>query len=267
MNYPPKIDPKKETESIKKFIQDTLKVCGLKKAIVATSGGIDSSTTLLLTAKSLKPKNTFALLLPSNQTSKEHIDHALKVAKLAKLPKENIIEIPITAIIQKTWRVTKQHSQQISLEEKDKTNRKHINQKIAHLNRIRIGNIAARARMIVLFDQAKKLEGLVVGTENKSEHLLGYYTRFGDQASDLEPIRHLYKTQLIKLAEHLQIPADIIEKHPTAGLWSNQTDEAELGFSYKSADPILFMHIEQDMSAKDILKNTQLKNQKRPKKN
>jgi len=106
----------------------------------------------------------------------------------------------------------------------------------AKKDKVRLGNILARVRMICLFDLAKKLGALVVGTENKSEKMLGYFTRFGDEASDLEPIVHLYKTEVIKLAKELGVPAAIIKAAPTAGLWPGQTDEAELGMTYAEID-------------------------------
>jgi NAD+ synthase len=112
----------------------------------------------------------------------------------------------------------------------------------------------ARIRMIILFDLAKKNHALVCGTENRSENLLGYFTRFGDQASDLEPIGHLYKTQVYELAEYLKVPKDIIEQKPTAGLWKNQTDEKEFGFSYKEADPVLHHYFDKKMGVDRIKK-------------
>ncbi|EKD64488.1 MAG: hypothetical protein ACD_50C00375G0002 [uncultured bacterium] len=108
------------------------------------------------------------------------------------------------------------------------------------MDRLRQGNIMARVRMTILFDQAKKRQALVVGTENKTEHILGYYTRFGDSASDIEPLRNLYKTQVYQLAKYLGIPDKILNKAPTAGLWEGQTDEGEFGFTYKDADEVLF---------------------------
>ena len=102
-------------------------------------------------------------------------------------------------------------------------------------------------------DTAKKLSALVCGTENRSEYLLGYFTRFGDEASDLEPIAHLYKTQVYQLAEYLGIPRDIIYKSPTAGLWRGQTDEKELGMSYETLDKILY-GLEFKMDYSDISK-------------
>jgi NAD+ synthase len=104
---------------------------------------------------------------------------------------------------------------------------------------IRFGNASARARMLVIYDLAQELHALVLGTENRSENLLGYFTRFGDAASDIEPISDLYKTEVREAARILGQPEAVITKHPTAGLWGGQTDEQELGFSYRDADRVL----------------------------
>ena len=112
----------------------------------------------------------------------------------------------------------------------------------------------ARVRMIILFDLAKQIGGLVCGTENKSEKLLGYFTRFGDAASDLEPISHLYKTQVYQLAKYLKIPGQIINQSPTAGLWDGQTDEGEFGFTYREADQVLHLYFDQKKSLNEIKK-------------
>ena len=117
----------------------------------------------------------------------------------------------------------------------------------------RRGNVMARTRMVILFDLAKKMGALVVGTENKTEHLLGYYTRFGDEASDIEPIRNFYKFQVYKLAKYLGIPKYIIQKAPSAGLWLGQTDEGEFGFTYKEADEVLFLITEKGYTQKQLL--------------
>jgi NAD+ synthase len=114
----------------------------------------------------------------------------------------------------------------------------------SHEDRLRVGNIMARVRMIVAFDHARRLGALVVGTENKTEHYLGYYTRFGDEASDLEPIRSLYKGEVVALARWLSVPESVLSATPTAGLWQGQTDEGELGFSYALADEVLQARVE-----------------------
>ncbi len=250
-NLPP-INSENEVKIVTNFLKTTFKNAGKTQAVIAVSGGIDSATSLMLTAKALNPNNIHTLHLPSKTTTPIHTEHAKQVLDLANIPQENRQIIPISAIIQKSWRIIKRNSQQIPLTEKSDKDRKRKNQQIAQLNRIRLGNLAARSRMMVIYDQAKKLDALVIGTENKSEHLLGYYTRFGDEASDIEPIRHLYKTQVIQLAKSLKIPPEIIAKPPTAGLWSNQTDAAELGFTYEQADPILYLHFEKKMSSANI---------------
>ncbi len=121
------------------------------------------------------------------------------------------------------------------------------------MDTMRKGNIMARMRMIVLYDLSRKHNFMVLGTENKTEHLLGYYTRFGDEASDIEPIRELYKTHVYQLAKYLGVPRELIVKPPTAGLWENQTDEGEFGFSYKVADEILYQYCEKKLSKKEII--------------
>ena len=112
----------------------------------------------------------------------------------------------------------------------------------------------ARVRMIILFDLAKKYGSLVCGTENKSEKLLGYFTRFGDSASDIEPLSHLYKTQVYQLAKYLKVPEKIINQVPTAGLWTGQTDEDEFGFTYQEADQVLHQYFDKKKSAGQIKK-------------
>jgi NAD+ synthase len=107
--------------------------------------------------------------------------------------------------------------------------------------------------MTILYDLARKHNALVCGTENKSEKLLGYFTRFGDEASDFEPIQHLYKTQVYQLAKYLNVPKEIVDSPPTAGLWEGQTDEKDFGFSYKEADIVLYLYFEKKNSLSEII--------------
>lgn len=232
----PAIKPDKQAVKITKFIADTFKKTGKKTAVVAVSGGVDSATTLALTVRALGPNHVHALLLPSNQTSTSHLNDAHHLSETLKLLSGHIHEINIGAIQDITTQSLKLYTKSTSISAK------------------RLGNLAARIRMIVIFDQAQALDALVVGTENKSEHLLAYYTRFGDEASDLEPIKHLYKTQVYALAAHLDLPANFLTKAPSAGLWTNQTDESELGFSYQEADPILWQHFDKGKSAPQLVK-------------
>jgi NAD+ synthase len=120
-------------------------------------------------------------------------------------------------------------------------------------DKLRKGNVMARMRMVAVFDYAKSKNALVVGTENKSEHHLGYFTRFGDEASDLEPLIGLYKIQIRQLVKELELPAVFLEKEPSAGLWQGQSDEEEFGFSYELADQVLYYLIDQQKAKKEIL--------------
>lgn len=197
-----------EAEKIISFIKKTFQEEGFKKAIVAVSGGIDSSVALVLIAKALGVENVITMQLPyKNQSIKE----SDLIINWVKISQANRIKVGIGKTVDS----------------------------FGVKERGRLGNIMARVRMIEIFDQAKKLKALVVGTENKSEKLLGYYTRFGDEASDIEPIIHLYKTQVRQLAIELKIPDRIINQAPSAGLWLGQTDESDLGFFYEKADMVL----------------------------
>lgn len=239
-NLPP-LNLNQETEKITGFISDTFGTAQKTTAIVAVSGGLDSATSLILAAKALTPDHVLALHLPAKASHPLTTQHALLAMNAAQIPEKNRLTINIGAIIQKSWRIINYYSVGAN---------PRIRPEIGQIqgsaptpdNRLRIANIVARSRMMILFDQAKKHDALVVGTENLSEHTLGYYTRYGDEASDLEPLRHLYKTQVYDLASFLNVPQLIIAKKPSADLWPGQTDATELGFTYAQADPILFLH-------------------------
>lgn len=233
----PILDSPATAQKLTHFIQTTFTKAKKSTAIIAVSGGVDSATSLMLTTQALSPENVLGLHLPSRHSSPVSQKHAELAMDAAHLPASNRVTLNISAIIQKTWRL-------LSLQNQPSSNQT--------LNRLRLANFAARIRMMLIFDQAKLHHGLVVGTENYSEHLLGYYTRFGDEASDLEPLGQLFKTQVLALAKHLQVPDPIIKKSPTADLWPGQTDAAELGFTYTAADPILYLY-SQGKSAAEII--------------
>lgn len=218
-----------EKEKIIKFIRRTLKAQGFEKAIIAVSGGIDSAVCLTLLSQAISKLKILVLKLPYGRQNMALADLIINKNKIAL---KNIKTINIKPAVD-------------------------LNCKLAGIyptDKIRRANIMARTRMIFIYDLAKKHSALVCGTENKSEHLLGYYTRFGDSASDLEPIRHLYKTQVYQLAEKLKIPEKIIRQAPSAGLWPGQTDEQELGFTYNEADQILELHLEKKLKTEKIRK-------------
>ncbi len=216
-------NPQKEASDIISFLQETYKAQHVSHAVIAISGGIDSALSLTLLTKALQKEHVFALLLPYGDQSMED---AQKICDFNQIPKENVL-------IQNIKESVDTIASQLSIDKQDAQ---------------RKGNIMARVRMIFVYDLAKRQHALVCGTENKSEEYLGYFTRFGDSASDVEPIAHLYKTQVRELAAYLQLPKEILTKEPSAGLWENQTDENELGFSYEDADEVIDHMLSTDIS-------------------
>ena len=203
------------------FLKHTVTEAGFSRVVVAVSGGIDSATALTLATRALGPENIYVLSLPYQDWHVAAAEPTEGLLRQLEIPSEQISQIDIAPMVQA-------HIKSLNLESFG-----------SDLGRVRLGNIMARVRMIALFDFAKQLSALVVGTENKSEHYLGYYTRFGDEASDIEPLRNLYKTEVYQLAEYLGVPQEIREAVPTAGLWPEQTDEGQFGFTYRIADEIL----------------------------
>lgn len=224
------IDAKSATEKLIGFLKDVFREQGLSCAVIGLSGGVDSSTSFVLTVRALSEDNVYPVLMPYGALSTQGVLDAMNLITELKIPIGHITRIDIRPIVDAT-----------------------IGKELS-VDNIRKGNIMARARMIVLFDQAKKRNALVVGTENKSEHYLGYFTRFGDEASDIEPLRNLYKTQVYELAKYLGIPEQILTKKPTAGLWEGQTDEGEFGFAYKDADEILYRLFDEKKSKEEVIK-------------
>jgi NAD+ synthase len=184
------------------------------RVVVGLSGGIDSAVAMALAARALEPAHVVAVRMPSRHTEQVHLDDAAASAAAAGLPDENLLTVSIEPVLDGL------SSARPSVSGSD----------------IRFGNASARSRMLVVYDLAQELHALVLGTENRSESLLGYFTRFGDAASDIEPISDLYKTEVRLAARLLGQPEAVITKHPTAGLWGGQTDEQELGFTYREAD-------------------------------
>ncbi len=212
------INPQNITRRVCNFLEKEFRERKKTKAIVALSGGIDSTVTAFLCKKA--GLDLYGVILPYNY--KGGGDEGKKIAEVLNLPEDHILTINITTLVDDTV-------QELN--------------KIVKLDHVDKGNIMARQRMIVQYTLARRVGGLVVGTENLSEYYLGYFTLYGDQACDISPISGLWKTQVYKLAEYLKVPAWVLEKVPSAGLWEGQTDEKELGFTYKDADHILYLFI------------------------
>lgn len=219
--------PAAVAEEITSFLRSTYEKQGKKRAVIAVSGGVDSALSLTLLSQALGKEQIHPLLMPYGD---QEMSEAELMLEFNQIPQQNWQKFNIKVLVDVAAKLAA----------------------VPTADKVRRGNLMARARMILIFDQAKKLQALVCGTENKSEKYLGYFTRFGDEASDIEPLAHLYKTQVRQLAHQLQLPEEIIDKDPSAGLWSGQTDEAELGFSYELADQVLFQLIDQQKNPAEL---------------
>lgn len=209
-------EPKETISRIERFLSTHLEETGSKRLIVGMSGGLDSSVTVSLCARAVGNRRVLGVCMPEDET---HNDKAIRDARsLASKLRVPFKLVDMTSILQ---------ASRISLA-------------VNKSKRIAWGNIKARLRALVLYYLANLDHGLVVGTGDKSEIMLGYFTKFGDGAADLQPLADLYKTSVRDLAKHLGIPDSIRSKPSTPGLWPGQTAESELGLGYDKIDMILW---------------------------
>ena len=206
------------TNILTAFIKSEITRAGFQRAVVGVSGGIDSALACVLAAKALGPQNVLAVRMPYRTSTADSLEHAQLIIDQFGVQSTTV---PISDMADG------------------------LIAKFPDMNEQRKGNIMARCRMIVLYDQSSALNALVVGTSNKSEILLGYSTQYGDSASAFNPIGDLYKTQVRQLSAALAIPEVIINKAPSADLWANQTDEGELGFTYAEVDKLLYLLVDE----------------------
>lgn len=205
------------TQILVEFLRTEIRRAGFERAVVGLSGGVDSALSCFLAAKAMGPENVLAIRMPYASSSAESLEHADAVIRQAGV---QTMLIPITPMADP-------YLAQIPAE-----------------SIVRRGNVLARLRMIVLYDQSAAFGGLVVGTGNKTEILLGYTTLFGDSACALNPLGDLYKTQVRQLARAMGVPEAIVAKAPSADLWKGQTDEGELGFTYEEVDRLLILLVD-----------------------
>jgi NAD+ synthetase len=208
------IDPALVAEWLVRFLRDEmLERRGFRHAVIGLSGGVDSALTAALCARALGPENVTGFLLPYRTSSPESASHAMLVAESLGIETRTVdISDAVDGYLER-------HEP-----DADPTRR---------------GNVMARTRMIVLFDQSARLRALPIGTGNKSERLLGYFTWHADDSPPINPLGDLYKTQVWTLARHLGLPSEVVDKPATADLIHGQTDEDDLGVSYPEADVIL----------------------------
>lgn len=199
------------------FIRDAVTKVGFSKAVIGLSGGIDSALSAFLAVEALGAENVTAVRMPYRTSSENSLSDAQKVIDQLGIAS---MTVPITPMVEP------------------------LIEQFPDMSSLRKGNIMARQRMIVLYDQSSALQALVVGTSNKTEALLGYTTLYGDSAAAFQPIMDLYKTQVRQLARALNIPSSVIDKPPSADLWIGQTDEDELGYTYEEVDKVLYLLVE-----------------------
>ncbi|MDO5823174.1 NAD+ synthase [Methanobrevibacter sp.] len=222
----PELNCKKTKKDIAEFIKSKVSESKTDGIIIGLSGGIDSTLSAYLSCEAVGRENVFGITLPSTTTPTEDKIHGVDVAKKLGIEYK---EVGIDTILNEYLSVTQLDSDNLA-----------------------IGNLKARIRMSIIYYFANHKNYLVCGTGNKSEILIGYFTKHGDGACDIEPIGDLYKTDVYKLSEFLNIPKDIISKPPRAGLWDNQTDEEEIGMSYDLLDQILYLRTQRDMKNTEI---------------
>lgn len=197
--------------------------------VVGLSGGVDSAVVTKLSAMAIGADKVSNIFMPSCTTPDIDREH---VRQLSEAMGTKLIEVDVTPIVDTYSTIL------------PSMGRKELK-----------GNVMARARMTILYHHAKMNFQLVMGTGNKSELLMGYFTKFGDGGCDYLPIGDLYKTEVWELARKLKLPDFVIDKPPSAGLWAGQTDEGEMGISYVELDQVL-LGIEQSLSVKEISKRT-----------
>ena len=208
------------------FLRESFKKAGFSKAVLGLSGGIDSALVAYLLRDALGKENVLAIMMPYKSSNPDSLNHAKLVIEDLGI---NSKTIEITDMIDAYFK-----------NEKEATS-------------LRMGNKMARERMSILFDYSSKENALVVGTSNKTEIYLGYSTQFGDSACALNPIGDLYKTNIWDLSRYLKIPNELIEKKPSADLWEGQTDEQEMGLTYKEADQVMYRLLEENKTVEEVL--------------
>ncbi len=219
------VDPAEAAGVCARFVSETVAGAGARGVVVGLSGGIDSAVSAALAARGLGADRVVAVFLPHADSNPESLRHARQVAEALGVRGELREITPLVA----AWEGMAPEA-----------------------DRVRRGNVMARARMILLFDLSQRERSLVLGTGNRSEWLLGYTTLHGDNACGLNPIGQLYKTEIRLLAAHLGLPDFLLRKEPSADLWAGQADEQELGFTYAEADRLLHHLVDEGLGPRQL---------------
>ncbi|UCD57660.1 MAG: NAD+ synthase [Candidatus Hydrogenedentota bacterium] len=220
------INPELVTKILTRFIKEEVTKIGFKHVVVGISGGVDSSTSAFLAARALGKENVWGIIMPYKTSNPDSLSHAREVVEKTGIRTETV---EITPMVDAYF------------------------EKYPGADNKRRGNVMARQRMIVLYDKSAEHDALVLGTSNKTEFLLGYTTLWGDMACAVNPLGDLYKTQVRQLAKFLGVPDEIIGKPPSADLWVGQTDEAELGFTYREVDRLLYLMVDKRFAVSELV--------------
>lgn len=208
------------------FIADEIAKSGLKRALIGLSGGLDSALSAYLTAEAIGAENLLAVRMPYKTSAQDSLDDAERVIEALDLPS---LTVPITEMADPLFA------------------------RFPDISDRRKGNVMARLRMTILYDQSVAWGGLVMGTSNKTELLLGYSTIYGDSGVALQPLGDLYKTQVRQLSAAIGVPEPLIRKPPSADLWAGQTDEGELGFTYADVDQLLYLLVDERYTPDEVV--------------
>ncbi len=208
------------------FIRDQITKAGMKRAVLGLSGGIDSALSAYLSVEALGAENVLAVRMPYKTSNPASLNDAGLVIESLGIPH---LDIPITDMADP------------------------LIDRFPDMTNLRKGNIMARLRMVTLYDQSVAFGGLVMGTSNKTEFLLGYSTIYGDSGVALHPLADLYKAQVRQLSRAMGVPQPVIDKAPSADLWEGQTDEGELGYSYNDVDQVLFLLVDERYTVDEVV--------------
>lgn len=212
----------------KRLRQYVTEIAGKRGGVVGLSGGIDSTVTAYVSVRALGPENVTCMILPSAVTPREDLEDAFEVVSRLGIPERNVRLVEVEPIVS---------SVVSALDVRD---------------RVVKGNVTARVRMVLLHAEAALRDSLVIGTSDKSELTIGYFTKYGDAGVDVMPLADLYKTQVRQLARYLGVPERIITKPPSPRLWEDHTAEGELGISYDLLDSILYLRFDRWMDPERV---------------
>ena len=218
-------DYEKPRRVIVNFIRDYVSRAGFDGAVLGLSGGIDSSLVAALACEAIGSEKVVGIMMPVDaEKDATNVNDAKDLAESLGM-KHELFELKQAVAAYDSL----------------------------SLDRVALGNLTARLRMVTWYARANQENRIVLGTGNKSELMVGYFTKYGDGGSDMLPIGELYKSNIWDLSNHIGLPEKLVYKAPSAGLWPGQTDEGELGVTYRELDSILYLHLEKGLNEKDII--------------